>query len=67
MKSVGDFWFRIGLGVALLFVGLLVSLIGPNGAGILFFILGFAQLAWTAITASLIVRKARKIEGRQSS
>lgn len=62
MKSVGEFWFRVGLGVALLLVGLLVSLIGPNGSGILFFILGLAQLAWTVVSAKLTIRKAERTQ-----
>ena len=62
MKSVGDFWFRIGLGAALLLLGLLVSLIGPNGAGLIFVILGLAQIAWTAVSAQRTIRKAERIQ-----
>ena len=62
MKSVGEFWFRIGIGVVLLLAGVLVSAASGNGAGVFLMALGVIQLAWTVIAANLLIRKAKKLE-----
>lgn len=65
MKSVGEFWFRIGIGAALILLGVLVSAASGTGAGVVLMVLGVAQLAWTAIAANLLIRKARRIEDQR--
>lgn len=65
MKSVGEFWFRIGIGVVLLLLGVLLSATSGSGAGAFLMVLGVIQLAWTVVAANLIVRKAKKLESRR--
>lgn len=62
MKSVGEFWFRIGIGIALILLGVLVSAASGTGAGVVLMVLGVIQLAWTAIAANRIVKKAERIQ-----
>lgn len=65
MKSVGEFWFRIGIGVVLILLGVLVSAAAGEGAGVVLMVLGLIQLAWTVFSANLIARKAKRLEQRR--
>lgn len=62
MKSVGEFWFRIGLGALLVIAGIGLNLSGGSGAGVLLIVLGAANIAWTVIAANLIIRKAKRVQ-----
>lgn len=62
MKSVGEFWFRIGIGVVLLLLWIALALAGQPAGGAVFLVLGLAQLAWTVVSAKRTIRKARKLE-----
>lgn len=65
MKTVGDFWFRIGIGAALIVLGVLVSAATQSGGGVFLMALGFIYLAWTVTSAYLIIKKAQKIQERR--
>lgn len=62
MKSVGEFWFRIGIGAVLILLGVLISAASGNGSGAFLMVLGVIQLAWTAIAAQRIVKRAQKMQ-----
>lgn len=62
MKSVGEFWFRIGLGALLVIAGIGLNMSGGSGAGVLLIVLGAANIAWTVIAANLIIRKAKRVQ-----
>ncbi|WP_270409480.1 hypothetical protein [Brachybacterium paraconglomeratum] len=60
MKSVGEFWFRIGIGVVLLLLWVVTALAGHPAGGAVFLVLGLAQLAWTVIAAKRTIRRAER-------
>lgn len=62
MKSVGEFWFRIGIGVVLLLLWIALALAGQPAGGSVFLVLGLAQLAWTVVSAKRTIRKAERIQ-----
>lgn len=62
MKSVGEFWFRIGIGGVLLLLWIATALAGHPAGGAVFLVLGLAQLAWTVVSAKLTIRKAQRTQ-----
>ncbi len=66
MLTVRDFWTRIAIGAVMMLLGLLaltggdVIVLRVLGVALLF--AGLGNIVWVVISASLIVRKAKRIE-----
>lgn len=54
-----DLWFRVGLGVVLMIVGLILQ---AGTVSIIIFAVGLAWIIWAVIRSVLQVRKAERIQ-----